>query len=790
MCPRRHRPPPLRGRVMLKRTDYPPEWLDTDEAIRFLELLRPSGPWCLTAVYPDDDVPRVAGDSRKRTAVTLVARSADEAREFIEARNGFANLHFTANPLHWDAVTDKPGQKHLAAVEFVHIDVDADKDTAEGMPVLEAIEAGKAEAVKQLTSFTHPGAPLAIIDSGGGCQALWRLEHPIAVASLADIETAKTVNLGLVGELGGDRACVNPVHLLRLPGTANIPGEAKRKRGRVPAPARLVWTDPERRTWPVESFERGEVEASADADYDIVPESIESLDELQRDYGFPASTIEAIEGGRVEGQILAGDDTRSGWAFQIAKELVLAGVPDEIIAGILLDERFEISASALDRRDPTREAVRTTARARASVEGWEERQQAEREQDIKMLAAEAEEVTTSQLDEPNYQKNWADVADVDAAEIPKTPWLLRGLLLYRAITLLAGKGGAGKSLLAWEIAIAVALGIAFGCWDAPERKRQVLVLSGEDDVDEIRRRVLVACQVMGVDQDDLKGRFHVRKTPDIKLVARDPNTNALTLTQLWKEVRWMIQHRDIGLLVIDPAMKASQGFDESSNDDMDLVQRAVRALTKGADCAVLLNDHARKGDGGGRDATRGASSKVDDARVACELRPLTDAEYKASNTTRPQEGLVLFRTVKSNYGAPSGKLVFEFVERDVGNGETRVALAYRSASQLAESFLDPDTWQYRDAFLQLVADGRPEGDRKGWPWCSSEKASKGARLTSAVAARFEMSEEMAREWVEAFNVANFIYEDSWTSPTRNKTKVWRIAVTEDVPAHETEGWDE
>lgn len=380
-------------------------------------------------------------------------------------------------------------------------------------------------------------------------------------------------------------------------------------------------------------------------------------------------------------------------------------------------------------------------------------------------------------DEAHLQ-NWVDIADVDPAEIPLTPWLIENLLLYRALTLVAGKGGAGKSLLMWTIAIMVAAGVGYGPWQAPERRRRVLVLSAEDDVDEIRRRVVVACQIMGLSLRDIAGWFYVRGAAgSIHLVKRSGD-GVIAPTPLWKEVRWMVRNHDIGLVIIDPAIKASTGFNESDNSDMEAVQLRIRDVTKGADCALLMADHARKGDGGGRDSTRGASAKVDDARVACELRPLTESEYKELKTQRPKDSLVLFRSFKINYGA-RGAHVFEFIDRDVGNGERRAALAYRSTSELQDAFLDPDECPFRDELLTLIAEGRLHGANAGEPWCASERARREARLDVAMVERFDLTEKAARDWLRTFEAHGVIQQEDWTSPNRNRQTVWRVAKTED-----------
>src|SRR5258708_3906823 len=61
-----------------------------DQAIDFLMLLRPDGPWQLSAINPNVD---------KNNIETITATCADEAREFIYRYNGKHNLYYAPNPV-------------------------------------------------------------------------------------------------------------------------------------------------------------------------------------------------------------------------------------------------------------------------------------------------------------------------------------------------------------------------------------------------------------------------------------------------------------------------------------------------------------------------------------------------------------------------------------------------------------------------------------------------------------------------------------------------------------------
>lgn len=90
---------------------------------------------------------------------------------------------------------------------------------------------------------------------------------------------------------------------------------------------------------------------------------------------------------------------------------------------------------------------------------------------------------------------------------PTFPWYDTGWLSPHP-TLLSGRGGVGKSLLALQIGIARAAGIPFLTTDAAPRQR-VLYWACEDDADELHRRIARCCHHMGVSMASLAGWLHV-----------------------------------------------------------------------------------------------------------------------------------------------------------------------------------------------------------------------------------------------------------------------------------------
>ena len=128
----------------------------SETALDFLEKLRPGGPWVLTAIVPDGSTD------------TVTAKDAEDVRRFVSKNDGKKNLYFSVNPTR-TARTSKASKLDIAAIEYSFVDLDPKEN--------ETPEAAKTRYLAGLDEFKPP--PTAIIDSGNGIQALWRLDEPI-----------------------------------------------------------------------------------------------------------------------------------------------------------------------------------------------------------------------------------------------------------------------------------------------------------------------------------------------------------------------------------------------------------------------------------------------------------------------------------------------------------------------------------------------------------------------------------------------------------------------------------
>lgn len=317
---------------------------NTDQAITVLDNWCGDGLRVLTAIPPDG--------GRTRTK-TFTAGQGPEMREWIDGWQGKWNLYFTVNRTS-GAVTNKPNKSDMAAAVGLHVDV----DPRPGEP----LDSERERALEMLREFEPK--PTAIIDSGGGYQGFWMLEEPFELEGEPDDETRhlpiEERNLKIETDLQGD-ACHNIDRIMRLPGTINVPGEKKRKNGRVPALARVVDADWSLR-YRLEDFARvTKPTASASvADRSVRIEAASDVDlsDLPLDDNLKALIVNGADPDDPEKWA-----DRSALVFYVLCEMIRADISDAVMKAIMLDPDYGISAHVLGQEGPDKYADRQIQRA-------------------------------------------------------------------------------------------------------------------------------------------------------------------------------------------------------------------------------------------------------------------------------------------------------------------------------------------------------------------------------------------------------------------------------------------
>jgi AAA domain len=184
--------------------------------------------------------------------------------------------------------------------------------------------------------------------------------------------------------------------------------------------------------------------------------------------------------------------------------------------------------------------------------------------------------------------NWEEI---DGRDPPEREWVIPHWLPAGHVTLLAGQGGIGKTLLAQHLGTAVALGRDY---IEPITSRRVLMWAGEDDEAELWRRQIAISQHFGAPLSALTERFYLHSYAgsDITLMATAFGT--LQATAMLAELIEQVRDYRAEFVILDNIARL---FGGSEND-----RHAVTtfcALVHGAcsPATVLLLGHPAKAQG-------------------------------------------------------------------------------------------------------------------------------------------------------------------------------------------------
>ncbi len=249
------------------------------------------------------------------------------------------NIYFHVNPSK-RPLTKKATKAYIAALAWLHVDIDPKAD--------EKPDDAKRGALTKLTAFSIQ--PSAIVDSGGGIQAFWRLASPVPLASPDDAAEVERWNRGLETAFGADD-CHNCDRIMRLPGTVNWPNAKKRSKGRIPVETALVYAD-WTKEFDVSTFpkapSKGDPSSKRPENVPLDAIPLLTLGDLDCSR-VPEADVSRIRGLIVEGieetSEFEGDKSRAVWFVCCA--LAKAGVAKEAILGVLLNPKNRISAHIL-----------------------------------------------------------------------------------------------------------------------------------------------------------------------------------------------------------------------------------------------------------------------------------------------------------------------------------------------------------------------------------------------------------------------------------------------------------
>jgi AAA domain len=372
--------------------------------------------------------------------------------------------------------------------------------------------------------------------------------------------------------------------------------------------------------------------------------------------------------------------------------------------------------------------------------------------DLNGIEAEAPEIVT-----PSTGLGEWDAGD-DIATPPPRGWLLGNIFARKFMASLLADGGVGKTALRLAQLLSCAIGRSLTSDHVFERCR-VLIISLEDDADELRRRILALMLHYKIDRSELKGWLFLSAPGAAggKLMTAD-KSGRLTRGQLADNLVTVITARGIDLVSIDPFVK-SHSVEENSNSAIDDVVQVLTDLAAKYDIAVDALHHTSKGaaDPGNADRGRGASAMKDGARLVYTLAPMTTDEAQAFGI-KDEDRRVLIRmdSAKVNIAPPlRAARWFRLVGVPLGNATA----TYPNGDevQVVEPWTPPDTWAglthtLLNQILTAIDTGMPDRNRYSDASGVTDRAAWKVVLEHAPEVRYEYDNPVTRKPVKGLKL--------------------------------------
>lgn len=270
---------------------------------------------------------------------------------------------------------------------------------------------------------------------------------------------------------------------------------------------------------------------------------------------------------------------------------------EDIAAGVDLHRAINHLAMLGETADAIEAAMQTSKAKETDTRRWEKRlaeiprsirgAQRRRERELQKHLAGVGVPPRYSADTPAPRASGFETitaASLAGKPIPPQEWLARDLIPAGQPVLLSGDGGLGKSLLALQLAVAVASGAQWlGHWT---KAGSVLYLSAEDEVPELHRRLDRLTSKL----EDLTALHIAPMTELDPLLVAPIDRNRLGVTALFDAVKARVEELMPALLVLDSAADYFGG-NEVVRSDVRWFIGQLRKLCHATGCTVLILSH-------------------------------------------------------------------------------------------------------------------------------------------------------------------------------------------------------
>jgi hypothetical protein len=281
-------------------------------------------------------------------------------------------------------------------------------------------------------------------------------------------------------------------------------------------------------------------------------------------------------------------------------------------------------------------------------------------------------------------------AGVDPGPIKPRPWLLGNQFCRGFISSLFAAGGVGKSALRLLQFISMALDRPL-CGQRVFRRSRVLLISLEDNDDELQRRIQAVLLQYGIERSELEGWMWCSTPIGRKIALQDHNKRVVG--DLEKSIREAIERRKPDIVALDPFIKL-HSLEENDSGDMNFVCDLLMKIATENNVAIDIPHHVHKGQiaPGDADAGRGSSGIRDAGRLIYTLTVMSEAEAESFDITPDERfGYVRLDSAKVNIASRATAATwFRIIGVHIRNGTPEYPDG--DTVQVAKPWTPPDAW--------------------------------------------------------------------------------------------------
>jgi hypothetical protein len=356
---------------------------------------------------------------------------------------------------------------------------------------------------------------------------------------------------------------------------------------------------------------------------------------------------------------------------------------------------------------------------------------------------------------------------------PPRGWLLANTFCRSFLSMLLADGAVGKTALRYAQLLAAATKRPLTGEHVFVRCR-VLVVSLEDDTNELKRRLLAAMLHHGVSRDELKGWLFLsapgRAKGKLLTIEKSGRTQ---IGDLATHLEATIVRRKIDVIMLDPFVK-SHSIGENENSLIDEVASVLTDLAAKYDIAADTPHHTSKGaaEPGNAGRGRGASAMVDAGRLVKTLSPMSSEEARLFGIAEAdRKQYIRLDNGKVNIIRAGGNPQwFQLVGVKIGNGTE----LYPNGDevQTVTPWMPPNLWSdlsvaTLNQILDRINEGMPDGERYTDSSAAKDRAAWRIVVELAPGKSEGQAREIIKTWVKNGVLVNEPYHSTVTRKTQN-----------------------